>query len=185
MIGAKKIAALITPPAPVWEPIGETPLVSSEFNFLKNFSRYSFVRIFLIGITTGTDDTQVRIQFYVAGTVVTTAYRYGVITTNSATGNGNVFNQTGTYIALLDDTAGLALGNASTESFSGIVTIANPSDPVLWTYCTIEGATIIPSGAVCNVRGSGILENAGAVDGIKVLGSSSLTGGKFVAYGML
>lgn len=50
---------------------------------------------------------------------------------------------------------------------------------VLW-----EGEYVFPSGNAGHAHGGGILENTGAIDGVKLSGQSSLTGGKVMLIGL-
>ena len=140
---------------------------------------YALVQMILSGVTVTTDGTDPIVTCYVGGVEQTSGYRWG-----------NQNNHSNTSLAGLDDgstaAAGILLtsnnadwdiGNNANYSFGGLVQFDAPASTALYKKANIEATCNGPSGRINVVSGIGLLENAGAINGFKVAGTSALTGG--------
>lgn len=149
-----------------------------------DLSGYDIVQIILSGIRVTTDGTLVRITFYVGGVEITSGYRWGVQGI-SASGTAVTDGDTSDPSILLgSDDSGFTVGNAATESFGAIITLDNPLSTALYKKASFESWYINTGGQPHAHSGAGIMENAGAINGLKVLGSSNLTAGKVRILGL-
>jgi hypothetical protein len=128
---------------------------------------YKVLRVVISAVTVTTDGTDPRMTFYVGGSEITgTAYRW-LTRSVSTSGTGNLDGASGQASGLLmGNDANFDIGNASTKSFSAVVTVNAPTD----TAITVSGVFL--------------MENAGAIDGLKVGGTSNLVAGKVRVLGL-
>lgn len=173
------------------EPWGEAARVTTLTSGALVLSGYDFsglicVQFHISGVTVTSDDTTVSLQFYIDNSLVTSGYRYGHNSRDSAATVGAQEGSTSiASIPLVDTRANRGVGNASTEGMSAVVTLYSPASSTQHKRCFTKSSYIIPAGNAAGiVYGGGQLNNSGAVTGIKVIGSSDLTGGSIIALGV-
>lgn len=145
---------------------------------------YTMLWVVCSGITVTDDDSKVRMQFYVSGSAVTTGYRWaakGVSSSGVTVDDGDASDPS---ICLGSDNASWGVGNASTESFSASIFADAPLSTALHKKASFEASIISPAGNSLALSGIGIMENAGAIGGLKIFGSSNLTAGKVRLLGV-
>jgi hypothetical protein len=144
-----------------------------------DLSTYAAIEIRCAGIHVTTDGTDVRLTFYVGGGEITgTAYRW-TVGQQSTSASSNADQATGAAsILLMADTANWDVGSAAAESFGCTILVPNPSSSALHKRVVYESVQIGPTGNAIGGHG------AGAIDGIKIGGTSSLTAGKVRILGL-
>jgi hypothetical protein len=145
---------------------------------------YDVVQIVMSGITVTTDGTDIYLTFYVAGSEVTSGYRWGSLAASSGGSYTNVGDASDPQIVLGHITANWDTGNASTKSFGGIVTVDAPMSTALHKRTGGHVFAVGPTGNVVSHHCTGLMENAGAINGLKISGSSALTAGKVRILGL-
>jgi hypothetical protein len=144
------------------------------------------VQFHISGVTVTTDDSTVSCRLIIAGSEVSSGYRYAFQARDSvATAAGQFGGSTSaSEILLTATTATMGVGNASTEGFSGVVTVYNPAG-ALHKRCFVRSSYLTPAGNVGGIDfGGGQLNNSSAVTGFIVQGSSNLTAGTVIALGV-
>lgn len=158
---------------------------SGAFTFTSlTLSSYGVIQIICSGITVTTDGTDVRLTFYVSGSEVVTGYRWGSKSVSSGGTANNDGDTSDPSILLNSNDANWDVGNASTKSLGAIITVDAPASTALHKKAEIEAVMVGPTGNVLINSGVGVMENAGAIDGIKISGSSNLTAGKVRILGL-
>jgi hypothetical protein len=137
------------------------------------------------GVTVTTDGTDIRLTFFVSGSEITgTSYQWQV----SPASSGNSVDPdelTGAAnILLVQNNANWDVGNAAAKSFSGRVYIDSPASTALHKRTSSHVSAIGPTGNTIVSQGSGVMLNAGAIDGVKLSGTSNLTAGKVRLLGL-
>lgn len=146
---------------------------------------YKVLRIHLSAITVTTDGTDPRLTFYVSGSEVTTGYRW-ITRSVSTSGTGDSASDgAASQILLVASTANFDVGNAATESFSGTVTVNSPVNTSLYKAVHAETFGIGPTGNAIHTSAMGVMDNTGAIDGLKIGGTSNLTAGKVRVLGLV
>lgn len=149
-----------------------------------DLSTYKAIEIRCAGIHVTTDGTDVRLTFYVASAEVTTGYRW-VVGQQSTSGSANADNSAAAAsILLMADTSAWDVGNAAAESFGCTILVPNPASTALHKRVVYESVQVGPTGNAIGSHGGGVMENAGAIDGIKIGGTSDLTAGKVRILGL-
>jgi hypothetical protein len=144
---------------------------------------YSVIQVVCSDIRVTTDGTDVWIRFYVAGSAVTTGYRWGNAWCSSVT-SGTDGSDATTAILLCPNDVNENAGNAAEEALSSVVTIDAPLSTTTYKKAKYETVLTNVSGVVLGQHGHGIMENTGAIQGILVMGSSDLVSGKIRVLGM-
>lgn len=145
---------------------------------------YSVLEIICSGITVTTDGTDPKLTFYVGGSEVVTGYRWADRAV-SASLSGIADGQTSsTSILLGSNDAAWDVGNAATESFGARIVVDNPLSTALYKKVTFESWMVSPAGNPLAHDGAGLMENAGAIGGLKISGTSNLTAGKVRILGL-
>lgn len=143
-----------------------------------DFTGFVIAQIALIGLTVTTDATNILLTFYVGGAEIVTGYRWGHATDIAGGAAAADSDTSDTVIVLHSNGAGRNVGNAAGEGFDAIVTVDDPIGTSLHKRARIAAALATTSGALVSQYGVGLMPNTGAIDGIKVAGSSNLTAGK-------
>jgi hypothetical protein len=157
---------------------------SNVFDFpALDFTGYQVAQVVCSGVTVTTDGTDILLTLYV-GTEVVTGYRWGMQTITSNTVLNDDGDTSDPAIALVSNDAGFDVGNPSTTSFGGILTIDNPLSTALYKRVRTEVVFDNASDVLVAMNGGGIMENAGAITGLKISGSSALTAGKVRVLGL-
>jgi hypothetical protein len=143
-----------------------------------DFTGYSIAQIVLTGITVTTDGTDLVLTFYVGGAEIVTGYRWA--NTGSLAGGSDIDDgdTSDPSIRLNSNDAGRDVGNAAGEGYDCIITVDEPLNTSHYKKARLEAAMTTPTGALLPSLGTGIMENTGAINGLKIAGSSSLTAGK-------
>jgi hypothetical protein len=155
-----------------------------DFNAL-TLTGYEVLHVVCSGITVTTDGTDLLLTFYVGGVEIVTGYRWGMGATFS--GGGVVINDgdaSDPSIFLNSNDSGYDTGNAAGEAFDAVITVDNPTSTAFYKRAHFESVGTTTTGAVVATDGIGIMENAGAITGLKISGSSSLTAGKVRILGL-
>jgi hypothetical protein len=154
-------------------------------NHLRRGAHHLLVcRLIISGLTVTSDDTQIQLRLLINGSEVSGAsdYQWGMRQTGGT--STTVFDSSDSEIALTPDGANLNVGNASTKSYSGVVTVFDPAS-ALHKVVHHKGTWVDPPGNYrSTVYAGGALQNSGAITGFKVFGSSNLTGGTVVCLGV-
>lgn len=159
---------------------------SNVFDFASlTLTGYSAIQIVCSAITVATDGTDIKLTFYVSGSEVTSGYRWSNQSTTSNTGSGLDDGSTSAAaILLVSDNSTWDVGSDTGEGFGCVITVDNPLSTALYKkagfHCAFTGTT----GAVFGNSGVGIMENAGAITGLKISGTSNLTAGKVRVLGI-
>jgi hypothetical protein len=151
-----------------------------------DFSTYTIIQIVCSGITVTSDDTDMQLRFYVSGAEVTggTDYHWGVCSISAAAAINNDGVGGASSIQLQSDDAGWSVGNAATEGFHSVITVGSPASTSLYKYANYHTVLTTLAGQAVGFFGAGVMLNAGAIDGVKVFGSTNLTAGKVRILGL-
>lgn len=143
-----------------------------------DFTGYSIAQIVLDGITVTTDGTDPRLTFYVAGAEIVTGYRWA--NSGSLAGGADLDDgdTSDTAISLCSNNAGRDVGNAAGEGYCAIITVDEPLGTSHSKKARWEGVMTTPTGVVLPTIGTGLMGNTGAINGLKLAGTSALTAGK-------
>ena len=162
-----------------------TSPTAGVFDFASvDFSTYKVIRVHLSGITVTTDGTDLRLTFYVGGSEVTSGYNW-LVRAMSTGGTSNADSAaTQASLLLTSNDANWDTGNASTESFGGVVTVDAPASTALHKKAAFEVCHVGPTGNAITSQGMGQMNNAGAITGLKIGGTSNLTAGKVRILGL-
>ena len=143
------------------------------------------VELFASGVTVTTDDTEPRMTFYVAGSEIVTGYRWAVDVGHSGGTSANTgADDAASFIGLCKaDATTWGVGNASTEGFDLEMNIWMPGDTALYKMASWRMFHTDPAGLSNRTTGVGVMDNAAAIDGIKLYGDSNLTAGRVKLIG--
>ena len=168
----------------LWDLIGKLDApISAEFDFPRLFLvPYRAVEIHMAGVTVTTNATNIHLNYYVAGTEITAGYRWTADLIAASGSTGETASNSDSKIVL--NTTGSPVGNASTKAFSGNVSITFPSSSALYKKCNFQTSYTIATATMASIAGAGIMDNAGAIDGIKISGDSDLTAGRVRLIGI-
>jgi hypothetical protein len=159
--------------------------VSNMFDFAAlTLTGYKVIRLELSEIDVTTDGTDLRLTFYVAGSEVVTGYRWTYRPASSGGTTDGDQDTSDPAILLNQNNANWDTGNAAPESFASAVTIDDPTNTAQYKRANIESYHIGPTGNVIGSMGAGLMENAGAITGLKISGSSNLIAGKVRVLGL-
>ena len=146
---------------------------------------YKVIRVEIEGVTVTTDGTDIKLTFYVSGSEVTANYAW-FSRSLSTSGTTNADSATAqAAILLVSNDANFDVGNASTKSFGAQVTVDAPGSTAIHKKASLESWCIGPTGNAFPVHGVGQLDNAGAIDGLKLGGTSNLVAGKVRILGVV
>lgn len=142
-----------------------------------SLSSYKVIQIYGIGITVTTDGTDLKLRFYVGGVEQTSGYQWAMFQTSSGGTNTDDKASSQDAIWLCSDNSGVDVGNAAGKSAGFVCTVDYPGDTALYKKVTFAHTAIAPGNSAIISPGAGLLANAGAIDGIKIFGSSNLLSG--------
>lgn len=144
---------------------------SGAFTFTGlSLGSYIALQVVCINLVVDTDGTSIALRFYVSATEQTTSYRWSsqgmghISGVASGTDSGNA---AATGILLHPSTAGWTVGNAAGEHFNALIDIDNPNSS-LHKRAIVTSCYINVGSDESMSFGAGLLENTGAIDGIKV-----------------
>jgi hypothetical protein len=148
-----------------------------------DLSGLQVVRLLVNGVTVTTDDATVLLRYIVAGSEISSGYRWCVA--RYATGlDSALASASDSSIALTSNVATQGVGNAATEGFSAVVTVYHPTS-TLHKNCAFRSSWSKPDGTLITAAsGSGGLTDSGAITGFVLLGSSNLTAGNVIVLGV-
>lgn len=145
-----------------------------------SFSGYQRAILYLDEITVDTANTQIILQFYIAGSLITSnSYNWLFSFAQSATGAtaGEVAGASNIRLTTWADTG-------SNLTWNGVVHICAPEVGVN-KLAHFGGAFVMDNGSVAETTGVGSLANTGSITGLKVSGSGGLiTGGRAMILGL-
>jgi hypothetical protein len=172
-----------------WAEVTRTSTVSAGAISLTGLTLTSYVavRFVLTGITTGTDDTTVQLRFYVGGSEISTGYTWGGsrgATVLNGFSETRVNNADDAFALTREGTATGNLGNDVTEALHAVVTLFAPTGSLYKLAYVDAGYTQAASASAVSSLVGGRLGNTGAIDGIKLYGSSNLTAGTIIVLGL-
>ena len=159
---------------------------SNVFDFASlTLTGYIAIQIVCSGITVTTDGTDIKLTFYVSGSEVTSGYRWSnqTVGSNGTTGVDDA-STSAAAILLVSDNANNDVGNDTGEGFGCVITVDNPLSSALYKKAGFHCVFTAPTGATFGSTGIGIMENAGAITGLKISGTSNLTAGKVRVLGI-
>jgi hypothetical protein len=136
------------------------------------------LEVLVSGLVVATDDSVVRLTFYVGGSEIVTGYRWGKFSLSSSASALNEGDVSDPSIAMCSDNATWGVGNATSEHFNASIVIDQPLSTAFYKRAEIQAALVAPSGNIVITSGVGIMENTGAIQGLKVAATSNITAGK-------
>ena len=145
---------------------------------------YEVIQIVVSGVTVTTDGTDVKLTFYVGGSEIVTGYRWGQQAVASTTGNTEDGDTSDPSILLNSNNATQDTGNAAGEGFACMITVDAPLSTALYKKAEYETVNSRTDSETEVQLGIGLMENAGAIGGLKISGSSSLTAGHVRILGL-
>jgi hypothetical protein len=152
--------------------------VTGVFDFAAlTLTGYTVLEIHCSGLTVTNDATNILLTFYVAGAEITAGYRWGMDTVSSAGANNADGDASDPAIMLHSNDANWNVGNAAGEGFDASIRVDAPTSAVLYKRAQFECAFTGPTGVAIGVDGIGLMDNAGAITGLKISGSSALLTG--------
>lgn len=150
-----------------------------------DLSAYSILQVKGYGITVTTDGTDPWLRIYVSSSEVTSAIHGRAQQQISSGGSANNDGAGGgTFVRLVSDDANWDVGNAAGEGCAFTLNIDRPASTALYKRAGYETWATGPTGNVVYTFGCANVANAGAIDGIKVAGTSNLTAGKVRLLGL-
>lgn len=159
--------------------------VSDVFAFTGlSLAGYKQLQVVASGIVVTTDATDIVLTLYTGAAEVTSGYRWGEYHHSSAASSGNTADASDPSIVLTSVTANWDVGNAAGECYGTVIWIDQPASTALYKRVWYEGAHVGPTGVVVAQSGTGVMENTGALDGLKIAGSSAFTAGKVRLLGL-
>jgi hypothetical protein len=158
---------------------------SGTFTFSSlTLTGYKVIRVVCSGVTVTTDATDPGITFYVGGVEQTSNYRWvGKSGSTSGANNPDSANSQASLLLVSND-ANWDVGNASTKSFGATITVDDPTNTATYKRAIIETWAVGPTGNAFTACQAGMLENTGAINGLKIKGTSNLTAGKVRILGL-
>lgn len=160
---------------------------SNMFDFTGlSLGGFQAVELRLSGLVVGTDGAFVLLRLSTGGTLRSSGYRWRQYNISTGGGSDNDNSASDTSIQLMGSTDGnYGVGNASPESGSMDIRIANVDATALYKHVIYNGVAIGPTGSGLRYSGGGVLEFTGNVDGVRILVSTgTLTAGKATLYGL-
>jgi hypothetical protein len=142
------------------------------------------IEIVVAGVVVATDDSIIRLTFYVGGVEIVTGYRWGGLDISSGASALDDGDASDPSIVLNSDNATWGVGNAASEHFNTSIVVDQPISTALYKRCEIRSAAVAPSGNVVVTSGQGLMENTGAIQGFKIAASSNITAGKVRVLGL-
>jgi hypothetical protein len=169
-----------------WTQIATASAPSSDmFDFPSlDFSGYSVAQVVLSGATVTSDGSSLLVSFYVGGVRIVTGYRFGLTATSSAGTLNNDGDTSAIHWIPASNDANWTIGNATGEGFDSIITIDAPTSTALYKKAQFYSIATGPTGVVLASHGTALMENAGAIDGLRIAGSSAITAGTVRILGM-
>jgi hypothetical protein len=160
---------------------------SNMFDFSSlTLTGYEVIQVIASGITVTTDATDINLTFYVGGAEQTGATTYRWLQYASSTGGtGNLDGDASDpSIRLNSNDANFDVGNAAEKAFSSIITIDKPTNTAIHKRAAFVSSMTGPTGNAIVQQGLGVMANAGAIDGLKISGTSNLTAGAVIILGL-
>lgn len=146
-------------------------------------TEYRKVTLEVVGVTVTTDGTDVRLTFYTSGAEVTSGYDcYMHGRSSGGTSNADSVSG-GASMLLVSNDANWDVGNAAAKSLGATIIIDGPGGTSLRKMMRHHTHCIGPTGNMISYHGGGVSNITGALDGFKVGGTSSLTGGRVRLWG--
>lgn len=171
-----------------WEVIATTTTVTGGAMSIGgyDFSTLVAVRLQLSGIVVTTDDSWLAVRFHIGGSESSSDYGWIVRPVHEGTteiGTDSVASADAA-IGITSVTSGRGVGNASTEAFSGAVTVFAPGATAFHPLAVAQGELIRSDGTGARHYAGGIRLATGAVSGFSVIGSSNIVSGKLMLLGI-
>jgi hypothetical protein len=158
---------------------------SNVFDFPSlTFTGYEVVQVICSGIVVTTDATDIALTLYVASVEITANYRWGMNGVASGGGTVDDGDVSDPAILLTSNNANWDVGNASGEGFDCLIQIDQPLSSTLYKKVGFSTIATGPTGVVYAQQGIGLMENTGAITGLKIAGTSNLTAGKVRILGL-
>jgi hypothetical protein len=149
-----------------------------------DLSTYKRVRLIIADVTVTTDGTDPRLTFYIGGVEIVAGYAWAYDSISSSS-TFNTDSASGAVAILLTGNDGnWDVGNAAAESFGAIIDVPHPASVALYKRAFVNSYEIGPTGQSFRNGGVGKLDNAGAIDGFKISGTSNLTAGRVRILGL-
>lgn len=146
---------------------------------------YSILQIRGYGIAVTTDGTDTRVTFYVSSSEVTSGYAWcNQQISSSASPNNDGASSSQTSGLLVSNDANWDIGNAAGEGGFFVINVDQPGSTSLYKRARLHHVATGPTGNVIHTFGHCLLTNAGAIDGVKIGGTSNLTAGKVRLLGL-
>ncbi len=145
---------------------------------------YILLEVIIAGVTVTTDGTDIKLTFYVSGSEITSGYRWGTRSYASGGTAAETGSTSAAGIFLVSTAAGHDVGNDTNEGFGAIVTVDAPTSTALHKKAHSESAFTDGTGAQRATVVSGNMENAGAITGLKISGTSNLIAGRVRILGL-
>ncbi|MDR7101535.1 hypothetical protein [Croceicoccus sp. BE223] len=159
---------------------------SNQFDFSSlTLSGYQRLVLMLDGLVVGTDGAFIQLRLKIAGSEISTSYRWHHRVHSSSSTIESTNTQTGTFVPLIYGSASdWGIGNAAGKSGSAMVQISNPT-AALYKTMTVDSVVNAKTGSIVRAIGGGSLDNTGSMNGLRVYPSTgTLTAGKATLYGL-
>ena len=158
---------------------------SGVFDFPSlTLSGYKVIQVIGTGIAVTTDGTDLKLTFYVGGSEVTSTYQWACFETSTGGSNNTDTGTSQAAVFLCSDAANWDVGNAAGKSGGFECTVDAPGDTALHKKVNFRESSVGPTGNAVLTPGCGLMANTGAIDGIKISGTSSFTAGKVRILGL-
>ena len=175
-----------TPPsgAGIWSEIASKTPASGIIDFQSlSLSSYQEIELRFLNVAFDTTKDNLRVQLYIAGTLITSGYRYRTSLIASNGNSNGTWSTTGSAWFLNSDTTGWEVSTTSKAGFSGVLYISNPTD-ICRAPANVAAVVQHDGGNASQVRTAGNIDQTGVIDGFKISGpSQNLGGGEVVIVG--
>lgn len=141
---------------------------------------YRHLEIVLAGVTVTSNNTRIQLTYYIGGSEITgTAYRYAheLNTQDSAAANQQgAISQAAGFLQI--STAGYTSIDTAARAFNALIRIEEPLSTAHHKLARVRAPFGSSSNSLVGSIGAFICENTGAVQGVKIQGSSAFTAGQ-------
>ena len=146
-------------------------------------STYDVYKMIISGLTIDTDDRRVDLRFYIDGSEHTASDYYYAFTGTHSSGGGSPYGGADAAFILANYDSS---ESDSTDALESEITLFHPASTSLFKSVNFQSVNNSHTGALNATQGSGRLESATAVTGLKFFleGSGNLTGGTIRLYGI-
>lgn len=135
------------------------------------------LRVQIWGVTVTNDGTDLGVQYSIGSAFITSGYTFVTHAETSSSSNNPDSATSVASLLLCGNDANWDTGNAATKGVQSDVYISNPGSTSKYKQVSYRTAGQGPTANCVFSTGCGHVANAGAIDGIKVNGTSNLLAG--------